>query len=137
MTKESEKKPFRSYVFWMWLLAIAGVLFASAMFVMVSYSELPEIDELENPKFEYASLVYTSDQEELGRYFKYNRDWVTYDELNPHIINALIATEDIRFFQHCGIDPRSTLRAVVYLGRNGGASTITQQLAKLFFHQLF
>ena len=133
MAKELQKKPFKAYVFWMWLLAVSAILCGAAIFVLVSMSELPEIDELENPKFEYATLVYTSDKEELGRYFKYNRDWVTYDELNPHIINALVATEDIRFFSHCGIDPRSTARAVFYLGKKGGASTITQQLAKLFF----
>lgn len=133
MSEEKPTKPFRAFVFWMWLLAIAGLLTAVAIFVLVSKSDLPEIDELENPKFEYATLVYTSDEKELGRYFKYNRDWVTYEELNPHIINALISTEDIRFFSHNGIDPRSTLRAIVYLSRKGGASTITQQLAKLFF----
>ncbi|WP_235297271.1 transglycosylase domain-containing protein [Portibacter marinus] len=133
MSKEKPNKPFRAYVFWMWLLAIAGLLGVVALFVLVSYSDLPEIDELENPKFEYSTLVYTSDNKELGRYFKYNRDWVTYDELNPHIVNALIATEDIRFFNHNGIDPRGTLRAVAYMGKNGGGSTITQQLAKLFF----
>lgn len=133
MAKKIEKKPFGAFVFWMWLLAVTAILFAAAIFVMISFSELPEIDELENPKFEYATLVYTSDQKELGRYFKYNRDWVTYEELNPHIINALVANEDIRFFKHIGIDVRSTLRAFVYLGRKGGASTITQQLSKLFF----
>ncbi len=133
MTNDTPKKSFRGFVFWMWLLAIVAILFAAAIFVMVSYSELPEIDELENPKFEYSTFVYTNDNKELGRYFKYNRDWVTYEELNPHIINALVATEDIRFFRHCGIDSRSTIRAVVYLGKRGGASTITQQLAKLFF----
>ncbi|GLR17019.1 transglycosylase domain-containing protein [Portibacter lacus] len=133
MSEKGPKKQFRAYVFWMWLLAISGLLAVVALFALVSYSDLPEIDELENPKFEYATLVYTSDKKELGRYFKYNRDWVTYDELNPNIINALVATEDIRFFSHNGIDPRSFARAVLYLGKNGGGSTITQQLAKLFF----
>lgn len=133
MSAEKAKKPFRAHVFWMWLISITGLLTIVALFVLVSKSDLPEIDELENPKFEYATLIYTSDQKELGRYFKYNRDWVTYEELNPHVVNALIATEDIRYFNHNGIDPRGTLRAIVYLGRKGGASTITQQLAKLFF----
>lgn len=133
MTKEKNKKPFRSYVFWMWLIAITGLFLGAAIFVLVSFSNLPEIDELENPKFEYSTIVYTSDNEELGRYFKYNRDWVTYEELNPHIVNALVSAEDIRFFRHSGIDPRGTIRAVAFLGTKGGASTITQQLAKLFF----
>jgi len=133
MSKDKPRRPFRAYVFWMWLLAIAGLLGVVAIFVLVSYSDLPEIDELENPKFEYSTLVYTSDGEELGRYFKYNRDWVTYENLNPHIVDALVATEDRRYFNHNGIDPRGFARAVIHLGKNGGASTITQQLAKLFF----
>lgn len=133
MAKRKVEKPKHNYVFWMWLLAITGLFLGAAFIVLISFSDLPEIDELENPEFEYATIVYTSDQKELGRYFKYNRDWVTYEELSPNIINALIATEDIRFFKHSGIDARSTIRAVVYLSTKGGASTITQQLAKLFF----
>ena len=65
--------------------------------------------------------------------FIYNRVWTTYEDLNPYIVKALIATEDVRFYQHSGIDARGTIRALIYLGKKGGASTITQQLAKLFF----
>ena len=118
---------------WLWILAITGLLFVIALFVLVSFTKLPDIEELENPKSEYATLVYTSDMQELGRYFKFNRNWVTFEELSPNIVNALISTEDERFHRHSGIDVRGTIRAVAFMGKRGGASTITQQLAKLFF----
>lgn len=135
MAKQQEKefKLGSRIIKWLWIAAIAGVLLMIALFVIVSFTKLPDIEELENPKFEYSTLVYTSDMQELGRYFKYNRDWVTFEELSPNIVHALISTEDERFHQHSGIDIRGTIRAVAFLGRKGGASTITQQLAKLFF----
>jgi penicillin-binding protein 1A len=122
---------------YLWLLVIAGALVLSAIFVIISMSQIPDTRELENPSFEVASLVLDDESdgkiEEIGRYFKFNRDWLTFEEINPRIIEALVATEDERFFQHIGIDVRGFLRAAVYLGKRGGASTITQQLAKQFF----
>lgn len=119
----------------LWLMVLAGVLFAILFFVSLTFSDLPSTNELENPTFEYATKIYTSDRKELGRYFKKNRDWVYPEDLNPHLINALVATEDERFYKHSGIDYKGTMRAVVYGGNKGGASTITQQLAKLLFHK--
>lgn len=118
---------------WMWALFISGVVFAIGTLVLVSFTKLPDTQELENPKYEYASIVYSSDEIELDRIFQKNRDWVTYEQLSENVVNALIATEDIRFHEHSGIDSRSTFRALAYLGKKGGASTITQQLAKQFF----
>jgi len=118
---------------WLWILFIVGLLFGAAVFAMISKTKMPDTQELENPKYEQASIIYTSDNQEMGRYYSENRDLLTFDELNPFIVNALIATEDERFYNHSGIDARGTTRAVVHLGSNGGASTITQQLAKLFF----
>ncbi len=118
---------------WLWVLFIVGLLLAAAMFVMISKTKMPDTEELENPKYQQASIIYASDNTEMGRYYSENRDLLTFDELNPFIVNALIATEDERFYNHSGIDARGTTRAVVFLGGNGGASTITQQLAKLFF----
>jgi len=100
---------------------------------MVSKTQMPNTDVLENPNYEYASIIYSQEFEELGRYYEYNRDWVTYENLNQHIVKALVATEDERFYRHSGIDVRGTMRAIIYMGGKGGASTITQQLAKLFF----
>ena len=118
---------------WMWALFISGVVFAIGALVLVSFTRLPDTQELENPKYEYASIVYSSDEVELDRIFQKNRDWVTYEQLSENVVNALIATEDIRFHEHSGIDGRSLMRALAHFGNKGGASTITQQLAKQFF----
>ncbi len=117
----------------MWALTISGLLLVAAIFVIVKFSRLPDISELENPKYEFSTIIYDFNNKEIGKYYRYNRDWMTFEELNPALINALVSTEDARFFNHSGIDARGTLRALFYLGKKGGASTITQQLAKLFF----
>jgi penicillin-binding protein 1A len=99
---------------------------------------MPGFEELENPKSNLASEIYGSDRVILGKYYIENRVNITYDEISPHVINALIATEDARFVQHSGIDFRSLLRVIfkTILGgdqSSGGGSTITQQLAKMLF----
>ncbi|HRP61286.1 MAG TPA: biosynthetic peptidoglycan transglycosylase, partial [Vicingus sp.] len=94
---------------------------------------LPSLQELENPKSNLASEIISSDGKVFGKYFKENRTTVKYTELSPNLVNALVATEDERFYNHSGIDFRGLVRAVVKLGRAGGASTITQQLAKMMF----
>ncbi len=134
-TKKEEKKssPFSGYIKIMWFTLFAGIFAAIAVFVLISTTQLPDTSELENPKIELATQVLDHKDRPLGTYFKYNRKNVTFEELNPNIINALVATEDERFFDHTGIDVRSTVRAFAYLGKKGGASTITQQLAKQFF----
>ena len=135
--KNNNSKPpyFRRMVIRMWLLLFLGIVASALLFVFISFSNLPDTAELENPKFEYATKVFTSDNQELGRYFRKNRDWVFPEDLNPHLVNALVSTEDERFFNHSGIDYRGVARAVFFLGKRGGASTITQQLAKLLFHK--
>ena len=99
---------------------------------------MPSFEQLENPESNQASEVISEDGEVLGFIGIENRSNVTYDELSPNLINALIATEDVRFFDHSGIDARSLARVLfkTLLGRNrgsGGGSTITQQLAKNLF----
>lgn len=135
--KNNNSKPpyFRRMVIRMWLLLFLGIVSSVLLFVFISFTNLPDTAELENPKFEYATKVFTSDNQELGRYFRKNRDWVFPEDLNPHLVNALVSTEDERFFNHSGIDYRGVARAVFFLGKRGGASTITQQLAKLLFHK--
>ena len=118
----------------MWLALFGLIVFAFLFFLSLTFSDLPETSELENPTYEYATKIFTSDDKELGRYFRKNRDWVFPEDMNPHLVNALIATEDERFYNHSGIDYKGSLRAVVFLGKKGGASTITQQLARLLFH---
>ncbi len=116
-----------------WISFVLGLIVVALLFFLISKTKMPDTYELENPSYEYASIIYSHDLRELGRYFKYNREAIGFETLNPNIVNALIATEDERYFKHNGIDLRSTARAVLYLGKKGGASTISQQLAKLFF----
>jgi penicillin-binding protein 1A len=97
------------------------------------FGGMPSLQELENPKSQVASILLSEDGEELGKYFRENRSPVEYEELSPNLIKALIATEDVRFTQHSGIDLRSIFRAVSHLGRAGGGSTLSQQLAKNLF----
>lgn len=97
--------------------------------------EMPDFKELEDPQRNLASIVYSADGKVLGKYYIENRVAVDYEDISPNVINALIATEDVRFDKHSGIDGKRLLGAVAKGGRDGGASTITQQLAKLLFHK--
>jgi penicillin-binding protein 1A len=119
------------------MLKILGVFIISfiLLFFVISKTLLPNTEELENPKYEIASQFISKDGEVFGKVFKFNREWLDYKDLNPNLVKALVSTEDERFWSHTGIDVRGTARAIVYLGKKGGASTITQQLAKLFFTQ--
>lgn len=119
-------------------LLVAVVIFTLIYNGVIGY--MPEIEELKNPTDKFASVVMSDDGVELGRYYrdKSNRVYVDFDELSPHLTNALIATEDVRFENHSGIDARGLLRAIIkrgiFMQKNaGGGSTITQQLAKLLY----
>ena len=95
---------------------------------------MPEFRQLENPKTNLATQIFSADNKVIGKfYYNDNRTPLYYEEIPKNLINALIATEDERFYDHSGIDLRSTLRAVVYLGKRGGASTVSQQLARQLF----
>ena len=136
MTPENKlfsKIPYKYLWRFMWFAAFAGIFLLIGLFIYVARTKMPDTKELENPKFEQSSIVYAEDMVELDRYFQSNRQWVKYDDLSQNLVDALIATEDLRFFKHSGIDARGTARAVAFVGSRGGASTITQQLAKQFF----
>ncbi len=122
-----------SFFKWLWILIIVGTICVIGVFVLVSFTKMPDTEELENPKYEQASIIYSREKEEIGRWFRFNRESVDHHELNKNLQEALIATEDVRYYSHTGVDVRGTARAFAYLGKRGGASTITQQLAKLFF----
>jgi penicillin-binding protein 1A len=95
---------------------------------------MPDLQQLENPRTNLATQIISSDGEILGKYYlDDNRTPITYEELPQNMVQALIATEDERFYEHAGIDWKGTLRAFAYLGKRGGASTITQQLARQIF----
>ncbi|MBX3255099.1 MAG: transglycosylase domain-containing protein [Chitinophagaceae bacterium] len=118
---------------YLWRTFFIG-LGATILFVLLVswgvFGALPSLAELENPSIMSASEVYASDGRLMGKYYVTDRTNVPYSEISPNVLNALVATEDERFYKHSGIDGRSMARAVFFFGREGGASTITQQLAK-------
>lgn len=128
-----DKIPYRWITRSLWALAILGVIVLGSLFVYVANTKMPDTQELENPKFEESTIIYAADGVELDRYFQRNRQWIKYDNISTNVVHAVMASEDYRFFDHSGIDAKGTARAVVYLGSQGGGSTITQQLAKQFF----
>ena len=119
-----------------WVLLLGAILSVALLFFSISkgwVGYLPEMEELENPSYKFASQIISSDGKSLGTwsYSKENRINVTYEEISPNLVKALIATEDVRFSQHSGIDLRALLRAIVKRGilmqkNAGGGSTITQ-----------
>lgn len=120
----------------LWIAFGSGLGLIILLLTIISFGWMgfmPSFEELENPKSNLASEVYSADQELLGKYFIENRSNTTYEELSPNLVHALIATEDARFYNHSGVDVRALIRAVAKLGRDGGGSTITQQLAKNLF----
>ncbi len=118
-----------------WLLVMGPVVGLFLLLLLAANSKLPDISQLENPRSDLATAILFSDGSLMGQYYRENRIPVKYEHISPHVVNALIATEDERFREHSGIDLRGSLRAAVFLGRKGGASTITQQLAKMQFHE--
>ncbi|WP_166960149.1 penicillin-binding protein 1A [Yeosuana marina] len=135
---KNNNQEFDKYVRWFWILFSAGILFVILIFSLASwgaFGELPDHTQLENPETHLATEIISSDGVTLGKfYFNDNRTPVGYDDLPKQLIDALVATEDARYYEHSGIDARGTLRAIVKLGSGGGASTISQQLAKQLFH---
>ena len=119
---------------WFWGIFAGGILLVVLLFLMIAegwIGYLPPLEELQNPKNEFASEVFSTDMQSLGRYYRQeNRVGVQYNELSPYLVDALVATEDVRFRKHTGVDFKSFFRAVIKLGRAGGGSTLTQQLAK-------
>lgn len=136
---QEERMPvYTKIVKWMWRAMAAGFGLVFLIFIVLSFSNLPDTKELENPKSTLASEVYGITGDVLGRFYIENRVPVEFDELSPFLVNALIATEDERFYKHAGIDMEALGRVLVktaILGQKstGGGSTITQQLAKLLF----
>lgn len=127
---------YSKYILRFWMLFVSGLLFAVLFFYAISagvFGELPTFEDLENPKSSLATEVISADGVVLGKYYIQNRSFTKYEELSPYLIQALIATEDARFERHSGIDVRGLMRAIVFMGSKGGASTITQQLALNLF----
>ena len=138
---EPDKNSFRVYLKIIWSLTGLFVLFMIIFFWLIAAGRLgymPSFDDLENPKNLVASEIITSDGQLLGKYYKNeNRTLVEYNDLGKNLVNALVATEDERFYKHSGIDLKGIFRVVKGVLTNntssGGGSTISQQLAKLLF----
>jgi|AntRauTorckE5430_2_1112549.scaffolds.fasta_scaffold00423_6 penicillin-binding protein 1A len=133
-----ENEGHHNTIVWLWRLVFLAPLLFLLFWVGLSFTDLPSVTELENPQNNEASRILAADGSVLGRYYYENRVMVDYDELGPNLVDALIATEDERYYGHSGIDFRSLGRAIVKTGilgqkAAGGGSTITQQLAKLLF----
>lgn len=116
-----------------WVLALSPVLGLFFMLLLAANSDLPGTEDLENPRSDLATAIFFSDGAQMGQYYRENRIPVDYPHISPNVVNALIATEDQRFREHSGVDLKGTLRAAAFLGKRGGASTLTQQLAKMLF----
>jgi penicillin-binding protein 1A len=128
---DGDKKKF---TYWFWGFAMFPFVFVASLLLFQSEDSLPPVEMLDNPPELQASVVYAYDQQtELGKYFLVNRTSVKYREISPYVTDALISTEDERFKDHAGVDFRAVGRAIFSLGGAGGASTISQQLAKLLY----
>jgi len=138
-TKKKKKvgNPFKAALRFFWAVFALGILSVITLFSSAALGllgQMPELKQLENPKTNLATQILSSDGVVLGKfYFNDNRTPIAFDALPKNLVNALIATEDERFFSHSGIDLKGTLRALAYLGKKGGASTISQQLARQLF----
>ncbi len=124
----------KTFAIWFWGIIALGIVSIVVLFWMITkgwLGYLPPLDELQNPKNKFATEIISSDMQLLGRYYRNeNRVSVEYTDISQNMINALIATEDVRFYDHTGVDVKSLMRAVIMLGKAGGGSTLTQQLAK-------
>lgn len=124
--------------FVLWTLAIGLVFGIFMIFWTINKRDLPTFEQLENPQYDLASVIYDANNDPIGKYYVENRETITFEELSPNVLNALIATEDERFFEHSGIDIMALLRVgfktvLLQQESQGGGSTISQQLAKLLF----
>lgn len=133
------KPSFSKYIRLFWILVSLPFIFVIFVLFLASKGyigeELPTFEDLENPKSNLASEVLSNDMNVIGKYYIQNRTNVHYYDLSPNLVNALKATEDIRFENHSGIDLRGLVRVVFKAGSAGGGSTLTQQLAKNLFHE--
>lgn len=137
MTNTKSKTNFGKYAMKLWMLFILFLFLLMLFFYGVSkglLGKMPSFAEIENPNSDLATEIYASNNPvPMGKYYSKNRSNATFEELPQNLIDALIATEDVRFFQHSGIDMKRTFSSVFFLGKRGGGSTITQQLAKNLF----
>jgi penicillin-binding protein 1A len=137
--KQVSPKLQKKFIKGFWITGACAIFFILLLFLSISlglFGKMPSFEELENPKSNLATEIFSADHQTLGKYYIENRSNVHYRELSPNVINALIATEDSRFLEHSGVDIKAVFRVLfgMITGTNrGGGSTITQQLAKNLF----
>ncbi|MBQ23117.1 MAG: penicillin-binding protein [Flavobacteriales bacterium] len=133
----NNSKSFKRLINILWGIIFSGIIIVIIIFYRAAngyYGSMPDLQQLENPKTNLATQIFSTDGVVLGKYYyEDNRTPIEFDDLPENIVNGLIATEDERFFLHSGIDWRRTISAFIFLGKRGGASTITQQLARQLF----
>ena len=137
MAKKASSSSNKKSTRWAWLIGFSPLLGLLLMLLLARvgvFGSLPSFEELENPRSNQSSIIYSADGKVLGKYYIQNRTNVAYEDIAPSMVDALVATEDERFYNHSGIDGQAILRAVFSGGSDGGGSTITQQLAKILFH---
>ncbi|MBA3663684.1 MAG: transglycosylase domain-containing protein [Bacteroidetes bacterium] len=133
------KSPRSKFVKWLWILLLSPIITLFVLILLINFGtfgSLPKVDELLNPKNSLATVVYSGDMKILGKYYSENRVNVNFSQLDKDLVNALIATEDARFYDHSGVDIKAlgrSLSGAITGGSKGGGSTITQQLAKMMF----
>jgi len=138
--KTKGSKNFKKYIiaFWaMFSLAVLGIFFLFMGVSNGSFGFMPSFEELENPKNSLATEIYSADKVLLGKFYYQNRSFIKYEDLSPDMVHALVATEDVRFYDHSGIDLIGlgrVAKGLVTANKNaGGGSTLSQQLAKMLF----
>ncbi|MDO4461491.1 MAG: transglycosylase domain-containing protein [Bacteroidia bacterium] len=139
---QAQPKKIRKYIICLWSIFGFGVLSMILFFALLSYGYLgfmPSFEDLENPKSALATDIISEDGVTLGKFYVENRSQVDYEDISEHLIHALVATEDERFYDHSGVDARGLARVlfktvIMQQKNSGGGSTITQQLAKMLFH---
>ncbi len=122
----------------LWQVFLGGFALVLLMFICANFGlfgKMPSVAQLENPEADLASEIYSTDGKQMGKYYSENRSEIKYNEISPNVINALLATEDERFYEHSGIDAQAVARAASTLGTKSGGSTISQQVAKLMLKQ--
>ena len=139
--KQQFKKSIPTKINWIFFFFFIGVICVCSFFTILLIrltDNLPSLDELENPQTSLASLIKSSDNQIIDRFYTENRTHISYDNISPHVIHALISVEDRRFFEHWGIDMLRTLIVPYYLlrGQLQGGSTITQQLARNLYTKI-
>src|SRR4028118_52707 len=135
-TSKSKSRISRSVIIF-WRIVFIGIGAFVLLLLMANwgvFGKMPSIQDLENPSASLASEVIADDGTVMGKYYLEDRTHVDFKDINKNITNALIATEDERFYRHSGVDGRALARAIINLGKEGGGSTISQQLAFNLFN---